>query len=199
MTGDSRIITHQVCNTIHCLSIHLKGYQQEVWHLISAFDAFGIKYLLRLHNAVVDTLASDAAGFTPPRDGFSIEIVYKPFMPENVTNLRVFNDDQQVLEFMLNTDVFKDVVIEEEDHDQALQKEQEEGKGNPMPKGIMSLENLFDLKNRFRGPPNTKVQSSTLAHQQLNLGTKENPMFVNLRMECTPQERQSFTGLFWKY
>ena len=46
---------------------------------------------------------------------------------------------------MLNTEVFKDVVIEEADHDQALQEEREKHKENPMPKGIVSLEKLFDL------------------------------------------------------
>ena len=49
--------------------------------------------------------------------------MYKPSVPDNITNLRVFYDDQQILEFMLNTEVFKDVVIEEADHDQALQEE----------------------------------------------------------------------------
>ena len=46
---------------------------------------------------------------------------------------------------MLNVDVFKDTVIEEEDHDQALQKEQEDRKGNPIPKGIVSIEKFFYL------------------------------------------------------
>ena len=41
---------------------------------------------------------------------------------------------------MLNTNVFKDIVIEEEDHDQALQKEQGDHKENPIPKWIVSLE-----------------------------------------------------------
>ena len=151
-----------------------------------------------MHNATVDNLANAAARFTPLRDGFSIEIVYKPFVPENITNLRVFDDDQQVLEFMLNTEVFKDAVIEEADHDQTLQEEQEKCKENPMPKGIVSLEKLFDLQNRFRRPPNNKVQSSTLAHQQVNLGTENDPHFINLGKDCSDQERQAFTELFWK-
>ena len=46
---------------------------------------------------------------------------------------------------MLNTEVFKDAVIEEVDHDQALQEEQEKRKENPMPKGIVSLKKNFDL------------------------------------------------------
>ena len=162
--GDSEIITRQVRKTIHCFSPHLKGYQQEVWRLISAFNAFGIKFVLRMHNAIAGTLANATARFTPLRDGFSIEVIYKPSIPDNVTNLRVYNDDQQVLDFMLNTNIFKDTVMEEEHHDRTLQEELKNRKENPIPKGIVSLEKLFDLQNCFRGPPNTKVQSSTLAH-----------------------------------
>lgn len=199
VVGDSEIITRQVRNTIHCLSPHLKYYQQEVWRLISAFDAFGIKSVLRMYNAAADTLANVAARFTPLRDGSSTEVMYRPSVPDNITNLRVFDDDQQILEFMLNTEVFKDAAIDEVDHDQALQEEHDKRKENPMPKGIVSLEKLFDLQSRFCGPPNTKVQSSTLAHRQVNLGSDENPKFINLGKDCTDQETQAFTQLFRKY
>ena len=100
---------------------------------------------------------------------------------------------------MLNEDVFKDAAIKEEDHDLALQKEREEHRGNPIPKRVVSLEKLFDLQNRFRGPPNTKVQISTLLHQQINVRTETEPRFVNLGTKCTPHGRQYFTKLFKKY
>ena len=70
-----------------------------------------------MHNAAADILTNATARFTPLRDGISIEFIYKPSVPDNVTNLRIFNDDQQILDFMLNTYIFQDVVIEEEDHD----------------------------------------------------------------------------------
>ena len=88
-------------------------------------------------------------GSAPLRDGFSIEVIYKPFVPDNVTNLRVFNDDQQVLDFMLNTDIFKDAIMEEEDHDRALQEELKIRKEKPVPKGVVSLKKLFDLQNHL--------------------------------------------------
>jgi len=86
--GDSKISKRQVCNTIHYLSPHLKNYQQDVWCLINSFKAFNIIYVPRFNNATSDTTAR----FTPHRDGFSIEIMYKPAVPENVTNLHIFND-----------------------------------------------------------------------------------------------------------
>jgi len=58
--------------------------------------------------------------FTLLNDGFSIEIVYKLVVPDNINNLRVFNDDQHILEFMMNVKVFKDAAIVEEEHERSL-------------------------------------------------------------------------------
>jgi hypothetical protein len=40
--GDSEIIFWQARNTIHCLSSHLKSYQQEVWNPLYSFNEFNI-------------------------------------------------------------------------------------------------------------------------------------------------------------
>lgn len=56
--------------------------------------AFNIISVPRFNNVDVDTLANAAARFTPLRDRFSIEIMYRPATLDNITNLHVFNDDQ---------------------------------------------------------------------------------------------------------
>ena len=69
---NSEIIVKQAQNTIHCLSPHLKGYQNEVWELIMNFDAFNINLIPRLQNAVADLLATSAAIFVPTNNKCSI-------------------------------------------------------------------------------------------------------------------------------
>jgi len=137
-------------------------------------------YVPRFNNTTFDSLANATARFMPLRDGFSIEILYKLAVPDNITNLCVFNDDQQILEFMENAEVFKDAAINEEEHDKTLQDEVDSWKGNTLPKGVVSLEIFFDLQNRFRGPPNAKMHSSTLLHEQINLKTESDPKYVNM-------------------
>jgi len=56
----------------------------------------------------------------PLKDGSSIKIVHKLAFPDNITNLRIFNYDQEILEFMTNIEVFKDATIEEEDKERPL-------------------------------------------------------------------------------
>jgi ribonuclease HI len=96
--GDSEIVVRQVRDSIHCLSPHLKSYQSEVWNLMSKFSAFNINSIPRLNNAEADLLANVASKLLPAEglspDAFSIELLFRPSIPDNVTNWRVFDDDQ---------------------------------------------------------------------------------------------------------
>jgi hypothetical protein len=48
------------------------------------------------------------------------------------------------------------------------------------PKGANNLENLFDLRDKFKGPLNVKIGNSILSYEVINLGTIENPGKINL-------------------
>jgi len=76
------------------VSPNLKSYEREVWHLISQFQDFNIIYVPRIHNVVVDKLENVIARLSLLRDGFSIEIIYSPFVSDNIINFQVFNDHQ---------------------------------------------------------------------------------------------------------
>jgi ribonuclease HI len=84
--GDSEIIVRQVRNTIHFLSPHLKAYQQEVWNLLYSFDAFNITSIPHNQNIDADILANTTSRFIPPDDGFSVEMIFRPSIPDNITN-----------------------------------------------------------------------------------------------------------------
>jgi len=47
---------------------------------------------------------------------FQLKIIYRSFVIDNFTNFHVSNDDHQILEFMVNKDVFKDPFINEDEH-----------------------------------------------------------------------------------
>ena len=88
--------------------------------MISQFQAFNISFVPRMSNTTVDELANVATRLSLLRDNFSIEIIYKPSVPNNITNLYIFNDDQQILHSMEITNVFKYAAINEDDNDKAL-------------------------------------------------------------------------------
>lgn len=108
--GDTEIVIKQVRNIIHCISNHLKHYQTLVQSLTSHFLAFNISPIHRLQNASVDLLANAASKIIPPEDfspdRFSIEIIFRPSIPNNITNWCVFNDDEDVLSFLTSKESY---------------------------------------------------------------------------------------------
>ena len=109
--GDSEIVVKQIWNTIHCISPHLKSYQNEVWDLLINFHAFNIVSIPRLKNTAADLLDTSAARMVPSNNKFSIELLFKPSVLDMITNLRFFDDDQQILECLMNDETFKGAII----------------------------------------------------------------------------------------
>ena len=101
--GDSQIVARQVRNSINCTSNHLKNYQREVWYLMNKFEYFNIKSIPHTLNFEADMLAIAASNLFPSddfsHDKFSVELIYRPSIPDNITNWRVFEDDEQNYKF----------------------------------------------------------------------------------------------------
>jgi len=60
------------------MSPHFKSYQQDVLHLISHLQDFNIIFVPIMCNVATDAMANATARMSPLREGFSIEIIYKP-------------------------------------------------------------------------------------------------------------------------
>jgi hypothetical protein len=122
--GDLEIVVKQVRNFIHFLSPHLKIYQTEVWSLMQKISTFNINFIPRLSNLEVHLLANVASKLLPGEglspNVFSIELFFRPSIPDNITNLRVFDDDQQIINFLHMKDTFQGAIIDEGTHDENL-------------------------------------------------------------------------------
>ena len=115
--GDSEIVVKQIRNKIHCISPHLKAYQNEVWDFLINFHAFNIVSIPSLKNAAIDLLATLAARLVPSNNRCSIELPFRPSISNMITNLRVFDNDQKILEFLMNDEMsFKGAIIDDEEH-----------------------------------------------------------------------------------
>ena len=115
-------------NLIHCISNRITRYQQEVWDLLPTFSSFNIFSIPYYFNVDADLLENVASRLIPSENfepnAFSVELIYRPSMPDNVTNWRVFNDDEQVINFLTMEDTFKGSVIDEEEHDAEIKGNQ---------------------------------------------------------------------------
>ena len=117
--------------------------------MTNSFSAFNIKFVPRSQNFDADLLANIASRLILPEclspQTFSIELMYRPSIPNNVTNWKVFDDDQQILDFLSVQDTFAGMAIDEADHEKFLSDP-----SNIIPKSVISLEKFYDLQDKFR-------------------------------------------------
>ena len=105
-------------------------------------------------------------------------MIYRSSIPDNITNWRVFEDDEHIIILLHLEDTFKGSVIDDEQHEallQALASEENNENSNGMPKNIIKMEKLFNLQDKFRRLANTKTRNSSLLYEVVNLGTEQNP------------------------
>jgi hypothetical protein len=76
-------------------------------------------------NSKEDMLANAASNICLSDDfsheNFSIELIYRLSIPSNIMNWRVFEDDEQIINFLHLEDTFKGSIIEYEQHEALLQ------------------------------------------------------------------------------
>ena len=99
----------------------------------------------------------------------------------------MFNDDQKIIECLINDETFKGEIIDDEEHQADFKF------NNFIPKGVETLEPMFDLNENFRRPVNVKTHSSSVEFELINLGTEIEPKYVNLGKCCSPGERNKLS------
>lgn len=109
---------------------------------------------------------------------------------------KVFNDDNDILSFLTYEGYYTNQIIDEDEHDNYLNKYLDE---NSLPKPVVKLEYLYDLKDRFKKSTNCKLNSSTLRFELVNLGSEEKPQNINLALGLSLDERLSFIQVLRRY
>lgn len=132
--------------------------------LLKSFDKFTIVSIPCNQNSEADVLANVTSKLIHSNDllttSFSIQLLFRPSIPDDITNFRVFNDDEQVINFLTPQYTFKESTIDDHEHDEQINNQnmkdsqQEKVKENFLPNSVVRLEKLFDFQDRFRKPTN---------------------------------------------
>ena len=76
-----------------------------------------------------------------------LEINFRPSVLDNMEHWQIFHDDEHILKFVHNIEEFSNFNVSFQEEGKEYQ-----GKGdqfdNPVPRGLVSLENIFDRKDR---------------------------------------------------
>jgi ribonuclease HI len=129
VTGDSELIINQVTQKYNIKKERLKLYFKRVNELMEAFCSFNISFIPRDKNQKADSLAL-AASLSNPDDiqsemYFQVKRVFRPSVPDNQEYLQVFENDEDLEDFLVNEN-------EDEDNDIAS-----------VPKNCVQSESLF--------------------------------------------------------
>jgi hypothetical protein len=159
---------------------------------------------------LLDNVASKlflVEGLSP--NAFFVELLFRPSVPDNISNWRVFDDDQQIISFLHMKETFHDTVIDECTHDKNFRDftvipdqrspESSSDMVNSIPKSVVRLHKFCDLQDEFKRSVNCKTNSSSLTFEKVNLGTKDNPQCINLGVGCSEQEKPAFIKLFKEF
>jgi hypothetical protein len=125
----------------------LKKYRNAIWDTIELFDAIDLISIPRDQNSLADSLAVAASTLQPSEDLIKgkgkLEIIFRPSVPDNVDHWQVFRDDEQILRFIHNVQEFSGFNVSYKEEGKYYIEEDDPIK-NPIPRGITSLEKIFD-------------------------------------------------------
>ena len=142
------------------------------------FDALNIESIPTDQNSVADKLAVSTSTLQPSEEmlgGYCpLEIKFRPSMPDNVEHWQVFKDDEQILKFINSIDEFSNFKANEQEQGKECQKEGKQF-DNPMPRGFVALENIFDRQDRRKNNINQMKPGDYI---EVNIGSENEPKMI---------------------
>ncbi|KAH9320393.1 hypothetical protein KI387_044493, partial [Taxus chinensis] len=211
--GDAELIVKQVIDIFQVKNRRLKHYRNLFWDSIEFLDAFSIEVMPRERNTRSNSLVVSGSLLIPhpnfSQEKFTIEMIHRKNIPDNVNNWKVFNDDQHLLSFLELRDNFDQLYFEGSDtflrecvsSDEGDIKEEmnQDGciklKGNKIPKGLVSLENLFDKHDRYIKSKTSQGAQKSTKCENFNIGSLHEPKMVNIGKCCTLEEKKKVVNL----
>jgi hypothetical protein len=124
-----------------------------------------------------------------------MEVIFRPSIGNNFECWKVFNDDKQILIFMNNLQEFSNFEVNwEEQGNEYL--EIYEPKENPIPKGLISLENIFNINDMCK---NKKEIVKPSDYIELNIGSDQDPRMIKIGKGTSEKERKDLINIVNKY
>jgi hypothetical protein len=178
-----------------------------VWDLVDNFFLdFNISFIAREENTSVDSLAASASWLEVPLSPTiksDVEIRYIPSIPDNVKHWKVFEDDQEIEKFLQYVDdfsalhIYEDPDMEGDTHPGVFLNKIANHHIIQLPRNyilkvLIPLERLFDGNDvAVKG----RVSSDDADMAKCNIGTPEEPRFVNFSRSLTKEQRAEYTKL----
>ena len=75
-------------------------------------------------NSKADMVANAASNISPSNDFTSdkkiVKLIYRSSIPNNITNWRIFDDEEHIINFLHSEDTLMELIIDDEQHEALL-------------------------------------------------------------------------------
>jgi hypothetical protein len=165
--------------------------------------AFNISFVPREDNTMEDSLVVLESKFRvplPPKLKYDVKVKYIPSITDNFKHWKVFEDDLEIKIFMDTLHKFSSSHIDQDQDTEEIPHVDIYMNKNVdhyivhlpsihIPKGLVPLERLFDRNDVF-----VNIKGSTKYDDVTgcNLGTKEDPKYVNLSSSLSKEQRVEY-------
>jgi ribonuclease HI len=181
--GDPDLVIQQLKNRFACRSERLKRYRNAIWNLISDLDAIDLIAIPREQNSKVDELAVAASTLQLPEnlidENISVEVIFRPLVPDNMDHWQVFDDDKQMVKFLLHIHEFLDLGISLKEEGSTYTENDDEVKA--LPKQVVSSKKNFDRQDGHKQKDETKKKLCD--YHEVNIRTSEEPRVNKSRQD----------------
>ena len=98
---------------------------------------------------------------------------------------------------MTAQDTFKDVAIDEANHDKSLSEPN--FLSNLIPKSIINFERYYELHDKFNNTTNCKTHSSSLNYKIVKFGNQLNTQLTNRGISCSLEEEKDLIKIYKEF
>lgn len=202
--GDSKLVIKQVRGEYQEKHPRMRAYRNAVLDILKLFSEYTLTCVPRIQNSIVDALAKATSILKIPMNSsnkFEIHVKHRPAILDNHRHWKVFQDDEEIKDFLLNQGKFKETLIDVENDEikgngteevQSNQMDVLQLKNNIIPKGLIPLEERFDQDDVARKPT---LQLTEKGVEEVNIGTTVNPKLVKLSKALPPKIKDKYISL----
>jgi hypothetical protein len=158
-----------------------------------------LTFIPRIQNGIADALSKEAINLKIQMNSsqnFEIHVKHRPTVPDNQRCWQVFQDDDEINDFLQNKGKFKatstDVEYVDGDDVQVNEMEVLQLKDNVIPKGLIPLEELFDQDDVAKKPTLRPTEKGV---EDVNIGTAENHKMAKLSKSLPPKVKAEYVSL----
>ena len=202
--GDSELVIKRVRGEYQVKHPRMQAYRNAVLDILKLFSEYTLTCMPRIQNIIVDTLAKAASSLKVPMNSsnkFEIHVKHCPTVLDNQRYWQVFQDDEEIDDFLQSKGKFKETSIDVENDDgkgngtdemQINEMDVLQLKNNVIPKGLIPLEELFDQDDVVRKPT---LQPTEKGVEEVNIGTTANPKLIKLFRALPPKIKDKYISL----